>query len=103
MIAVLENPNGRGQKYLPYGDDYQNNLPETLVLATIASMEPNFWNNPGLSWESLQNENRPTISQKITKQFLFDDESRSRNQTFQEWLLAAQIIDEYGHELILEW
>jgi len=103
LIAVLENPNGRGQKYLPYGDGYQNSLPETLVLATIASLEPNFWSNPGLSWDSLQYENRPTISQKITKQFLFDDESQSRNRTFQEWLLAAQIVDEYGHELILEW
>lgn len=69
LIAVLENPNGRGQKYLPYGDDYQNNLPETLVLATIASMEPNFWNNPGLSGKACKTKTGQLSPRKLQSNF----------------------------------
>lgn len=103
LVAVLENPNASGRKYLSYDQDEQNKLPETLILATISSIEPNFWNNPGLSWESLQDESRPSIAQRITRQFLIDGGSHSDDRTFQEWFLAAQLIDIYGHEKILEW
>jgi membrane carboxypeptidase/penicillin-binding protein len=103
LIAILENPNARGQKYLPYGEDEQNNLSQNLILATISSNEPNFWNNPGLSWESLHNENRPTIAQKIIRLSIFNDPLQSSNKLFQEWILAAQLINTFGHEQILEW
>jgi membrane carboxypeptidase/penicillin-binding protein len=103
LIAILENPNARGQKYLAYGEVEQNNLSLNLILATISSNEPNFWNNPGLSWESLQNENRPTIAQKIIRLFIFNDTFGSSNEAFQERILAAQIINTFGHEQILEW
>jgi membrane carboxypeptidase/penicillin-binding protein len=103
LIAILENPSARGQKYLTYDQDGINPLPENLIKATVSSIEPNFWNNPGLSWASMQNESRPTIAQKITRQFIYQDGSSTSNQSFQEWLLAAQLINSYGHEQILEW
>lgn len=103
IIAILENPNARGQEYLAYGDDGQKNLSLNLILASISTIEPNFWNNPGLSWESLQDENQPTIAQKIIRLFIFNNPYQTSDQAIQEWILAAQLINSYGHEQILEW
>ena len=102
VIAILENPSARDQKYLSYDGENKNSIPEELVLATISSTEPNFWINPGISWHSLQDETRPTIAQKITRLFIFNDGSGNENKA-QEWLLAAQLINSYGHEQVLEW
>ena len=103
-IAVLENPNARGNKYLELeGIGGKDELPESIVLAAISSTEPNFWQNPGISLESLQEHDRPTIAQMITRDFLLDQSSTSGGKQFQEWLLAAQLINTYGHEQILEW
>jgi len=103
-IAVLENPNARGNKYLELdGMGEKNKLPESIVLAAISSTEPNFWQNPGISLESLQDPDRPTIAQKITRNFLLDESSTSGEKQIQEWLVAAQLINTYGHERILEW
>ena len=103
VIAVLENPNARGKQYLSINKGQQEEIPEALIQATILSTEPNFWNNPGLSWESLQDVNQPTIAQKLIRLYLIEEESGSTRQSFQEWLLAAQLIASYGHEQILEW
>jgi membrane carboxypeptidase/penicillin-binding protein len=103
LIAVLENPSTRGQKYHYLSQEDQPALPQELILATISSVEPNYWNNPGLSLESIYNTNRPTIAQKIIRLFELPENSRTDNQTVQEWILAAQIIDTYGHDQILEW
>lgn len=103
LIAVLENPNTRGQKYHYLDQEESPNLPQALILATISTVEPNYWINPGLSLESISNTNRPTVAQKIIRLFELPEKSRTIEQTIQEWILAAQIIDTYGHEQILEW
>lgn len=103
LIAVLENPDGRNQEYLYIDESRSKILPESLILATIAAIEPNFWNNPGISWESLQNNNRPTIAQILINQFLIDEQTKPTRPGIQEILLGAQVIDYYGHEQILEW
>ena len=103
VIAVLENPNARAKQYLSIYKGQQDRIPEALIQATIVSTEPNFWNNPGLSWESLRDVNQPTIAQKLVRLYLLEEQSGSIRQSFQEWLLAAQLIAAYGHEQILEW
>ena len=103
LIAVLENPNARGQTYFSLDEGNQNNIPETLILATIASTDPGYWNNPGVNWDNLRNNNQPTIAQRLNRLYLLEQESPSYRQTFKELILAAQVISLYGHEQILEW
>ena len=44
VIAVLENKNAAGHRYLPIGEDKSSSLSSTLIQATIASSDPGIWN-----------------------------------------------------------
>lgn len=103
LIAVLENTNARGQNYLVLEGNNENTIPDALISATIATTEPNFWNNPGISWASIREGNRPTIAQKLSRSFLFEQGPQSLQRSIQENIVAAQLISVYGHQQILEW
>ena len=103
LIAVLENTNARGQKYLVLEGNSENKFPDSIVSAMIASTEPNYWNNPGITLASIRDENQPTIAQKLSRIFLFEQGPPSLQRLIQENILAAQLISTYGHQQALEW
>ncbi len=103
LIAVLENQAAQGNKYLTIAGDGNSRLSDELISAFIASQEPGYWNNPGFSWESISEPDRPSIAQKLAQQFFLPQGTHSTRQSIQELILAAQIISTYGHQQVLEW
>jgi membrane peptidoglycan carboxypeptidase len=103
LIATLENSNSRGRKYLSLQVGDQPQIPDTLISATIASVDPSFWTNPGFMLNDLQNETQPTIAQRLIRENLLWDQPPSLKRSIIERILAVQLVSEYGREQILEW
>jgi len=103
LIAILENSNASGRKYLSLQDDNRPQIPSSLISATIASTDPSFWTNRGFNWNGIQTGTQSTITQKLISDNLLWDRAPSFNRSIIELILAAQVNAEYGREQILEW
>ncbi len=103
VLLTLENPGAAGWQALPLDDTLLAHLPETLVKATIASVDPTFWENPGYTLETLDPEQNPTIAQKLAADFLLWEEAPTARRAWRERLLAAQIVSRFGREQVMEW
>jgi membrane peptidoglycan carboxypeptidase len=103
IILTLQNPDSEGRQYLPLSDTQSPRIPISLVNATIAIAEPNFWNDPGFSFTGLGRGSHPTLAQRLTAALLLQDESPSLQRSLRERLLAWQVTQDFGREKILEW
>lgn len=103
QIAILENSNASGRKYLSLQGNAQPQFPNSLISATIASTDPSFWTNRGFTWNGIQTGTQSTITQKLISDNLLWDQSPSFNRSIVERILAAQANAQYGREQILEW
>lgn len=98
IILTLSNPALTERKYLPVSQ-----LPEEAVHALLAAIEPGFWVNPAFSWKGLIQDTHLTLAQKIAREMLLEDELPGIRRNIREKLIAAQIIQRFGREKILEW
>ncbi len=96
VIFSLENPNSNDAEYLQYSE-----IPKYVIDATIAVLDPAFWDHDGFSY-SLEN-NKTTIAERLAKNILLWNEFPSFEQIIRQKLLAAQINHQYGKEKIIEW
>jgi membrane peptidoglycan carboxypeptidase len=109
LLLTLQNPAAAGRQYLylenPGGGSASDRqfFPTSLITATIATAEPAFWKSQGLSTMVSGLFNRPTIAQRLVSNLLFWDEPQGLKRNLRERLLAAQVIDRFGHEKVIEW
>jgi membrane peptidoglycan carboxypeptidase len=98
MLAVLA-PSNSNRVYAPYSQ-----LPPTLINATVALTEPDFWSSPGYVVSGWQDpEMHPTLAQRLVSDLLLGDQAASPLRGIHERMLAAQITDRYGRQQVLEW
>jgi membrane carboxypeptidase/penicillin-binding protein len=103
LIMVLA-PQDAPRIYAGLHSSSPTQLPETLTRATIALVDPGFWNHPGYLLDGLDDPDRhPTLAQKLVSDLLLWDEPPSLGRAIRERMLAAQLTARYGREQILEW
>src|SRR5512140_1109851 len=91
LLAVLA-PTDATRIYTPY-----NRIPQSLVEATIAAAEPNFWGSPGFVITGWQNPDvHLTLAQRLVSGLLLGDQPASLLRSIHERMLAAQITAQYG-------
>jgi membrane carboxypeptidase/penicillin-binding protein len=98
LLAVLA-PEDTERVYAAY-----DQLPRTLINATIAAAQPDFWSSPGYvvaGWREPQT--HPTLAQRLVSDLLLQDQAASPLRAIHERMLAGQITARYGRQQVLEW
>lgn len=79
-------------------------LPESLVDATIAAGDRGFKSHAGFVLSDLDNPDlHPTLAQKLAHDLLLYEESDSLQRALRERILAAQITSRFGRDQVMEW
>ncbi len=98
LLAVLA-PKDATRIYAPY-----DQMPQSLIEATIATAEPNFWYSPGYVISGWQNPDaHATLAQRLVSGLLLGDQAASPLRAIHERMLAAQVTAHYGRQQVLEW
>lgn len=98
LLATLA-PNDEARHFPAYEE-----FPETLVNATLALAQPDFWESSGFDTGGWQDPaSHPTLAQQLVAGFLLADEAPSRVRALRERLLAAQVTSLYGREQVIAW
>ena len=112
VLLSLQNPAATGRQYLrlrtnplssSQDDSQESYLPNDLVLATLATSDPNFWKHPGFSLTGFRRDAPKTLAQRLASTLLLPSESPGLSRALRERLLAAQITSRFGREKVLEW
>jgi len=99
-FAQTESP----RRYIPIDPGNPQHLPDSLVQATLAMADPNFWEHSGYALSGMSApESHPTIAQQLVSDLLLWNEEPSLKRAFRERLLAAQLTSTYGHSQVIEW
>ena len=97
-------PSDSPRRYIPLSDTNPQHLPKSLADAVITRVDPDFWNHPGYTLNTITNyELHPTIAERLVSDLLLFDEPPSLHRALRERILAAQITAQYGRTQILEW
>lgn len=98
LVATLAPTEGV-RPYVAY-----DQFPPDLVQATLALVEPDFWNSPGYSLKFLLDPQvHPTLAQQLVSDLVLWDQPPSLLRSIHERMLAGQLTSRYGRRLILEW
>jgi membrane peptidoglycan carboxypeptidase len=98
VLAVLA-PSPEARSYASYSQ-----LPQTLIDATVALAQPDFWTSPGFTAGGWQDpEKHTTLAQKLVSDLLLWDEPASTTRAIHERMLAAQVTSRYGRQQVLAW
>jgi len=98
LIGTL-SPTDSPRTYISY-----DQFPQTLVDATLALTEPNFWTSPGYTTSGWQDpQAHPTLAQRLVYDLLLWDQPASSLRGIHERMLAAQATARYGRQQVLEW
>jgi membrane carboxypeptidase/penicillin-binding protein len=101
IILTLENPAVNGNRYLKVSQTAgarEGVFSSSLISATVAIIEPGFWNGSGFSTSGLQGGEHPTIAQRLVDDLILWNEPAGLRRNIRERLLAAQVTSKYGHE-----
>ena len=97
-------PNDSPRRYIPISTTNPQYLPKSLQDAVIAASDPEFWNHPGYTLDTITNyQLHPTLAQRLVFDLLLFNEPPSFRRALRERILAAQITAEHGRSQILEW
>ena len=98
LIGTL-SPTDSSRTYISY-----DQFPQTLVDATLALTEPDFWTSPGYTTSGWQDpQAHPTLAQRLVYDLLLWDQPASSLRGIHERMLAAQATARYGRQQVLEW
>jgi membrane peptidoglycan carboxypeptidase len=118
LISALENPAAEGREYLyvpanwtksSLADHEKGPIPftasptEALVNATLAALDPDFWDHPGFQLGSLGGGEQKSLAQRLADSLLLWDEPAEARRSLRERLLAVQLTEHYGRPRVLEW
>ncbi|NTV36260.1 MAG: penicillin-binding protein, partial [Anaerolineaceae bacterium] len=102
LLYSLENP-GIARRYLPIDPSQPEFVSPQLVRATVAVLEPNFWQSPGYHWNDLTAPDPATIAERLVLRLLLWREEPGTRRSLRMRLLAAQVVARYGRSQVLEW
>ena len=110
LLFTFENYASGGRKYLPLSPsnnsgliENQEVLPSNLITATIAAIDPGFWDHPGFEIDKIFGQNKPSIAQRLSLEMLLGDEPSGLRRDWRSRLLAQQITERFGRRKLLEW
>ncbi len=104
LLTILAPAGQSMRKVVPLNATQAEHLPDTLVRATVAVIDPSFWQHPGYHLDGLDNPNEhPTLAQKMVADLLLWNETPGLRRAIRERILAAELTALYGREKILEW
>ena len=81
-------------------------LPQQVVQATLAALDPTFWTNPGYDLRGLTDGSSLTITERLAAAALLppaNGETSPTGRSFQNALLAGELNRRYPKERILAW
>ena len=98
LLAVL-SPTDAARTYVPF-----DQIPKSLVLATVALAEPDFWTSPGYKIAGWRDPTaHSTLAQRLAYDLLLWDAPPSPVRAIHERMVAAQMTASFGREQVLEW
>lgn len=111
VLLTLQNPAAAEREYLQLAAEPNSDsdpaegpfLPNSLVTATLASADPNFWEHSGVSFTGILQGYHTTLAQRLANDLLLQGESPGLRRALREGLLAAQITTRFGRQKVLEW
>jgi len=107
ILQTVQNPAVAERRYLPISRETDPTASEfiapAMVDATIAIIDPTFWDNPGFSFDGLFTDQATTLSQRLVSELLITDEESGLRRALRERVLAGQFINQFGHATVLEW
>lgn len=103
-LLTLDNPAAAGKEYLYLTpEDDRPVFASSLISATLATADPDFWEHPGFSLAGITTGAHPTLAQQLIAGLVLWEEPPGIRRALRERLLAAQATTTYGREKILEW
>ncbi len=103
VLLELENPAAVDRQVLTLQSNQPNYLPSSLISATLATADPQFWSHAGYSFDGLTSGTHPTLAQTLVSDLLLWSEPASLRRAVRERLLAAQITARFGRQQVLIW
>jgi membrane peptidoglycan carboxypeptidase len=103
LLSVLA-PQDATRLYAPIEPDSPDHIPDTLIRATVALLDPGFYTHPGYVLEDLNKpDEHPTLAQKLAADLLLWNEAPGLRRAIRERILAAQMTARFGRDQVLEW
>lgn len=102
LLLSLENP-GIPRRYLYLDPNKSPHFSPELARTVVGLLEPDFWNSPGFSFNSLTSEQPATIAERLARDLLLWQEPPGLRRSLRMRLLAAQLVNVYGRAQVLEW
>jgi membrane peptidoglycan carboxypeptidase len=111
VIFSFQNPAAEERRYLTVSLQADDNDPgmaddyiaPVMITATVATIDPTFWSNPGFSWQEFPWLENSTLTGRMVSDLLLADEPAGFRRALRDRLLAAQLIQTYGREKVIEW
>jgi membrane peptidoglycan carboxypeptidase len=98
-LLVTLAPSDSPRQYILY-----EQIPPALINATLALLQPDFWDSPGTVVAGWQDADfHPTLAQRLVSDLLLTDKPPTSLRAIHERLLAAQVTARYGRERVIEW
>lgn len=102
LLLTLENP-GIPRRYLKVDPAADDHFSPELLRATVALLDPGFWNHPGFLSNRLYDPQPTTIAERFVYNLYLSQEPADTRRALRMRLLAAQLISQYGRSKVLEW
>ncbi|HAL17051.1 MAG TPA: hypothetical protein DCP32_09970 [Anaerolineaceae bacterium] len=102
LLATLENP-GIERRMLPLSAAFPEALSPALAQAVVLIYEPDFWEQPALTWQSLTEDHAPTIAERLVSSLLLEEPNEQFVNRLRVRLLANRVLSRYGRAQVLEW
>jgi membrane carboxypeptidase/penicillin-binding protein len=106
IILTLENPAATNKQYISLSlvdGKISDQAFEYLADATIASIDPEYWNEPGNVLSIFSQSAQPILAQKLIDNLRSVNEMSSAELDFGQRLLTFELVGKYGRLQILEW
>ena len=105
-LWLFEDPAIQARRYAAITDGetlFFSEVPEDLILATLAAVDPDYFQRPENFLAGLLEGGEDPVPEMIVKELLLWRELESPDYDIRARLLAAQLIASYGREKVLEW
>lgn len=103
LLYTLQHPGAAGSQFLTAEPGNTNSIPLPLVEATLAAIQPDFWDDTGYGLQIAASEENPTLAEILVSELLLYDESPSIRRRLRQELLAGQVLRTHGNSKVLEW
>jgi len=106
VLWRFENSAVENRRYLAITDGdslFFSEVPESLILATLAAVDPDYFQRPDSFLAGIFDSNPDPVSETLVKDLLLWHEVDHPYYEIRLRLLADQIVAEYGRAKVLEW